>query len=105
MSIDTTTNQRSAVVGRGKMVIRHDRCRTCGEDLFLLFGVANVVTKKVRYETGLGLKWLPLAKATQQPTENSMSIGAGIRDVNRPRQNIWGGQLLVLLNGDLSNKK
>ncbi len=58
-----------------------------------------------RNEMGLGLKWPPLAEATQQPTENSTSVGVVIRDTILPRQNVWGGRLPVVLDGDSSNKK
>ncbi len=74
-------------------------------DLFLSFGMTNGATKKERNEMGLSLNWPPLAKATQQPTKNSTSIGAIIRDTFLPQQNVWGGQLPIILDGNLSNKK
>ncbi len=41
----------------------------------------------------LSLKRLPLAKPTQQPTENSTSDGADIWDEIRPWQNVGGGEI------------
>jgi hypothetical protein len=61
--------------------------------------------QKIERWTGPQYKWPPLAKATQLPNENSTSIGAGIQNVIWPQQNVRGGQLPVILDGDWSNKK
>ncbi len=68
LSIDTTTNQRSAEAWGGAMVI------------FLSFWAVNGATKKEREGPGLGLKRVPLAKTTQQLTKNNTSNGVGIFD-------------------------
>ena len=49
--------------------------------------------EREREGPGLGLERLPLAKPTQQPTENSTSDGADIWDEIRPRRNVGGGTI------------
>jgi hypothetical protein len=60
--------------------------------------------KKKRQGPGLGLKWPPLAKPTQQPTKNSTSNGVDIWDKIRPWRNVGGERLPVNFDGYLSDK-
>jgi hypothetical protein len=57
--------------------------------------------KKSERDRVLSLKRPPLAKPTQQPTENSTKDKVGILEVIRLRRNIGGGRL----QDDSSNEK
>ena len=78
---------------------------TRGRDSFLSFRAANGATKKRREGPGLSLKLPPLAQPTQQPTNNSTNDGVGILEEIRPRRNVGGGRLPVVLGGNLIHKK
>ncbi len=85
--------------------MRRDRGGTRWDNLFLSFWAANGATKKERGGAGLGLERLPLAKPTQQPTENSTSDGEDILEEIRPWRNVGGERLPVNFVGYSSNGK
>jgi hypothetical protein len=86
--------------------MRRDRGGTRWENLFLSSWAANGATKKREREgLGLGLERAPLAKPTQQPTKNSTSDGADIKEEIWPRRNVGGERLPVDFYGYSSDEK
>ena len=61
--------------------------------------------KREREGPGLGLERPPLAKPTQQPTENSTRDGADIWEEIRPWQNVGGERLPVNFDCYSSDEK
>jgi len=60
--------------------------------------------KRERGGPGLGLERLPLAKSTQQPTENSTIDGADIWEEIRPWRNVGGERLPIDIDGYSSDE-
>lgn len=74
--------------------------------ILALFGAANGATKIERNESGLGLKWPPLAQPMQQPTKTQeCQQWGGIFDKILPQWNIGGGQFPIDFDSNPSDKK
>ena len=76
LSIDTTTDRRSAAMGGGIAGEMPPRRNVWGGLFPVVLGQQMGRRKKERGGPGLGLKRPPLAEPTQQPAENSTSNGA-----------------------------
>ena len=102
---DVTTNRTAASASGGMLGRRCGRAERVGGILSCRFGRRMGQRKKEREGPGLSLKLPPLAQPTQQPTNNSTNNGVGILEEIRPRRNVGGGRLPVVLGGNLIHKK